>query len=406
LSLLTALFLLLRAWPLAAQTQPNPASDFRALASHANAARDANDLEAALALYKSALTLQPGWKEGWWSLGTIQYDRSSYAEAAQAFQKVVTLAPKDGTAWAMLELCEFELRDQENALKHLENGMSLGITHDSQLRYVILYHEAVLLEGKGMFQEAEETLDRVCSDGVQNREVAQALGMAQLRIRQPSSARAPDAALTTGVGEAECLTAQNKFDEARQILDRLVNENPQVPNLHYAYGKLLPDLNESQPAVEQFEAEIKSQPGDVYSRLQIAAVKYRADSAGGLPYAEEAMKLNPRLPFAHYLLGLLLLDTRNYDRAIQKLEIARQAIPREPSVYFALGAACAAAGRKLEAADARQAFLRLSREEAGGPAARFYDEGSSGAIGAGLGGQIQAGRSHSTSSLAERCCNG
>jgi len=68
--------------------------------------------------------------------------------------------------------------------------------------------------------------------------------------------------------------------------------------------------------------------------------------------------------FAHYLLGLLLLDTNDYERALPELEIAQRAFPREPKVYFALGSAYSRAGRKQDAARARSMFERLTKEGA------------------------------------------
>jgi cytochrome c-type biogenesis protein CcmH/NrfG len=90
--------------PLSAQTKPAHASNFAALAAKANAARDAERLDEALVLYRKALALRPRWPEGWWSLGTIEYDQNAYTEAVRAFQKVVALSPKNGTAYVMLGL--------------------------------------------------------------------------------------------------------------------------------------------------------------------------------------------------------------------------------------------------------------------------------------------------------------
>ncbi|HTE91601.1 MAG TPA: hypothetical protein VK639_21815, partial [Terriglobales bacterium] len=52
------------------QTKPSSTS-FAALSKRADEARDADRLKEAVALYTRALALQPKWKEGWWSLGTI-----------------------------------------------------------------------------------------------------------------------------------------------------------------------------------------------------------------------------------------------------------------------------------------------------------------------------------------------
>jgi len=71
------------------------------------------------------------------------------------------------------------------------------------------------------------------------------------------------------------------------------------------------------------------------------------------------VKLDPQLIAGHYVLGLLLLDTDNYLRAIPELEIVQKARPQYAKVYLALGAAYARAGREADAARARAAFQRL-----------------------------------------------
>ena len=72
-----------------AQTS-KPAGSFDQLSAKADAARDANQLDQAIPIYRKALALRPSWKEGWWSLGTILYDQNSYAPAARAFTKLVS----------------------------------------------------------------------------------------------------------------------------------------------------------------------------------------------------------------------------------------------------------------------------------------------------------------------------
>src|ERR1700739_623451 len=115
--------------------QSKPATEsFDSLAKRAAEARDSNRLDEAVTLYKKALALHPKWPEGWWSLGTLEYDRNNYTSAASAFRQLLPLAPKDGTAHAMLGLCEFELGQDAAALKHLEQAKTLDISTNPQLR--------------------------------------------------------------------------------------------------------------------------------------------------------------------------------------------------------------------------------------------------------------------------------
>lgn len=339
------------------------ASEFATLSAQADRARDANRLDDAVLLYRRALALQPNWREGWWSLGTVEYDRSAYRDAGKAFARVIALDPNAGTAKVMLGLCEFEQGQDLSALRHLEEGRQIGVADDPQLRHVMLYHIGVLQQRRGNFESAHEALAALCRDSIRNDDLTRELGMVALRVpgSRPAAKGTPEATIIAGLGRAECLAAQDKFDEARREYAELVKAYPQYPNIHYAYGKLLLSAHDAAAAVTEFQREILNYPDHVFARLEIAAAKYRVDSPGGLPYAEEAVRLNPKLAFTHYLLGLLLLDTRNYQQAIRELEIARRASPRQAPIYFALASAYAHVGRKQEAAQARAIFVRLKR---------------------------------------------
>lgn len=352
----------------------SPASaTFQALAAKATAARDADRLDEAVPLFRKALALRPAWAEGWWSLGTIDYDRNQYASAAREFQKLLPLAPKDGTARVMLGLCEYELGKYDAALENLQQGLALGLATDPQLRQVALYHKGLLLLRTGQFKLAQSTFATIYKMGVVSDSVVDGMGMAVLRIapQQAPPAGSTDAEIVRRAGSAACLSAAKKFDEASRQYTALLNEYPDFRNIHYAFGLFLVESNNVPGAVEQFKIQIRQEPENVAARLEIAANLYKTDSSAALPYAQEAVRLNPRQPFAHYLLGLLLLDTDDYQHAIPELEIAAKAFPRETKVFFALGSAYARAGKRQEAANARATFERLNKESQAEPSSSY-----------------------------------
>ena len=345
-----------------AQSKP-PSQTFATLSARANAARDADRLDQAAPLYKQALALHPSWSEGWWSLGTIQYDTNSYAAAAKSFEKLVVLQPKNGMAHAMLGLCQFETGQDSSALQHLEAATNLGISPDAELRRVLLYHEAVLLQRSGKFERAQSLLQQLCLEGTTSPEIDSTLGMSLLRMAAKAPSATPDDTLIEGIGHAGCLVGQKKYEDAKTILGPLTSQYSQFPNVHYAAGLLLLDTGDIDSAIQQFQAEIANQPRDVMARLKIAAAEYKLNSQAGIPYAEEVVKTDPQIGLGHYLLGLLLLDTGNYQRAIPELETARTSYPNEAKLYFALGSAYALAGRKDDAAHARATFQRLNQDQ-------------------------------------------
>jgi tetratricopeptide (TPR) repeat protein len=357
----------------AAQSGAGPApanaqtsAQFQDLAKRAEEALDADKLADAIPLLREALALNPGWVEGWWSLGTAFYDQESYAEAELAFQHVVALEPRHGTAHAFLGLCEFELGDDKAALRDIEAGKDLGTSIDPQLRDVVFFHEGVLLKRAGRFVAAEKPFASLCLGGARGNDVVREFGMAALRMRDrqfPPPGSEP-AAVAEQVGRAACSAAQKNFDSARQRMESVANAHPNFPYLHYAYGRVLLDANDIPGAVAEFKREIDEGHDRLLPMLEIAACEYKVDPAVGLPYAEQAVALAPQLPFAHYLLGLLLANTGEAEKAIPELEIARRAYPQEMKVYWSLATAYARTGRTQDAAKARAEVARLSQKSA------------------------------------------
>lgn len=351
---------------LAGQTK---SSTFTTLSAQADAARTAERFDEAVSLYRKALALRPGWAEGWWWLGTIQYERNAYEEAATAFRKVTLLPPPNGTAFVMLGLSEFELGRDALALAHIQKGLDIGVSKDITFRQVAAYHKGILLRRQGSFGPAQEVLERLCLSGAQTDNVANVLGMTMLLMTDKNVPRDPalaDAVLR--VGRADCLSGQKKGEQARPLFEQVVKDYPDLPNIHYAYGIFLLELYDLAGGVEQLREEIKRDPKHVLARLRIASAYYKQDSAAGIPYAEQAVKLAPEHGFAHYILGLLLLDTNQYSRAIPELEIAKKTFPQDAKLYYALGSAYSRAGRKQDAARARATFERLNRKSTTVPA--------------------------------------
>jgi tetratricopeptide (TPR) repeat protein len=344
-----------------AQTRAPGPSNFATLSAKADAARDAGRLDDAASLYRQALAVDPTWQDGWWSLGTILYDQDSYPPAARAFRRLLAYNPKNGTAHLMLALCEYQLDRNDSALQHIATAKRLGVKSDQQLVRVLYYHEGMLLLRKGRYEDALAALKVLVEDGVESDELDAALGVAVLLIRPKDapSEGAPERQIVLRGGRAERHRLAQQWDAARAAYGDLVKQFPAFPNVHYAFGRFLLAVEDTDAAIKQFKVEIENNAHHVRARMQIAATCYRVDSAAGIPYAQEVVKLEPDYPFGHYLLGLLYLDTRDLTRSIPELETAARMVPKEPQFQFSLGSAYARAGRPKDAARARAAFARL-----------------------------------------------
>jgi tetratricopeptide (TPR) repeat protein len=150
----------------------------------AAAAAEVQNGENAKAIHdiQRALAIQADWIEGCWSLGTLQYEANQYNNAAQDFQRVVAYAPRLGTAWALLGLCEFELKQYPQSLSHLEKAQTLGLGDDAETARVANYHLALLLIRQGQFERGVELLHFAFGDGPPSSQFQFALGLALLRV--------------------------------------------------------------------------------------------------------------------------------------------------------------------------------------------------------------------------------
>jgi len=359
--------------PAAGPQRPAAAQeDFDKIAADAKAASDADRLDEAIALYRKALSLRPQWPEGWWYLATILYDHDNYAEAARAFKETARLQPKAGAPWAMIGLCEFQLGHYDQAFENIEKGRSIGVGDNVELTRVMRYHEGILALLKGEFERAQMTLGTLSYEGLRSEDLIIGLGLSVLRIgmvpkQVDLSYRDRDAIRRAGL--AEHFNAQKNISDATREYELLARDYPKFPNVQYCYGRFLQGTRDDEGALAAFQREIQNSPAHALARLQIAYIKLqRKELSEGVALAEEAVKLHPRLPLGHYILGRLYLDSSDIPHAIEQLEIAKTYVPDEPKIYFALAKAYTKANRKQDAERAREAFARLNQqaEEAAG----------------------------------------
>ncbi|HEX8474516.1 MAG TPA: tetratricopeptide repeat protein [Pyrinomonadaceae bacterium] len=350
----------------ASQTQPVSQQDFDKLVAEANAAREGDRVDEAIGLYRKAIGAQPQWAEGWWYLATLYYDRNNYTEAARAFAEAARLQPKAGAVWAMLGLCEFQLERYDDALTHIQQGRSLGIGDNVELTRVMRYHEGILSTYKGEFERAQQTLGTLSFEGLKSEDLIIGLGLSVLRMAmlpKQVDINYRDRAAVRRAGMAEHFSAQKNVADATREYELLAKDYPTFPNAQYAYGRFLLGNRDDEGAIAAFERELKNSPKHALARIQIAYVKLRnKEAAAGLPLAEEAVKLYPRLPLGHYILGRLLFDVGQNARAIEELELAGRMVPTEPKIYFALTRAYSKANRKADADRARETFTRLNQQ--------------------------------------------
>ncbi len=179
------------------------------------------------AIISKRFEIRADWEEGWWYLGTLEYDADRFSDAIPALQKVVQLDPAFGPAWNFLGLCEFETHDYENSLAHLQKGQQLGTGDDPEIARVSAYHLALLLNRNGEFSQAASLLSQTFAENPPS-DVKGALGLALLRVPLlPQEVDPSQDALVHSAGETASLLARGDSAKAIDSFRSLLNQYPE-----------------------------------------------------------------------------------------------------------------------------------------------------------------------------------
>jgi tetratricopeptide (TPR) repeat protein len=337
---------------------------FPSLARQADAARDANQLDKAVTLYRQALKLKPDWEDGLWSLGSIQYDRDAYAECAPTFKKLATLKPDSAPAWTMSGLCEYKLRRYDAALESLARVERLKFQEPVELAQRARLHLALVLTKTGSFERAIAVLTEMTRIDRKTPEVIAAAGIAGLRKAWlPFEVPEADRELVFKLGDAMATGMAFDFKEAIPKFDELVQQFPNEPNAHFRYGAYL-NTQDPERGIEEIKKAVALAPDHVPALVGLAAIYLkREDTAAALEYAERAVQVSPGDYSTHIILGRVVLARDDPKGAAPELEQAVKLAPGSADARFSLASAYSRLGRKEDAARELAEFKRLQNLE-------------------------------------------
>jgi tetratricopeptide (TPR) repeat protein len=337
-------------------------AEFDKLVAAAAEARQAQRWEDAVALYSKAVRMKPEYVEGYWYQGTAHYSIDQYPQCKESFRKVISLAPKNGAAYAFLGLCEFGLKEYDRSLQHLLQSRILGIGDVPELGGVARYHAAILMTRMEQYEQSLETLGEFAGEGNDNPRVIEAMGTATLRMPFLPTELPPDRReMVLMAGRASYLMATRNTAAAERAFEMLIARYPEIPNVHYAFGVFL--LQEKgEQAIEEFKRELEIQPGHAWSLMQMAFEYLKqGDATTALTWAQQAVAAAPNAFPARKALGQALLDTGDIDGAIRELQAGIKMAPESPGLHFTLARAYQRAGRVEDATREREEFTRLDR---------------------------------------------
>src|SRR5215475_620176 len=169
---------------------------------------------------------------------------------------------------------------------------------------------------------------------------------------------------------AEALETQEHWNEAAAEYRAVLAQTPNLPGIHYRLGRLLLSLpeNDLTPPVRdearrEFEEELKINPRNAGAEYVLGEMARQAsDWAQAADHFASASRLNPAFADAHIGLGRSLISDRKFEEAIKPLEQAVKLQPGNPAAHYHLAIAYSRTGRKEEAERESTAFKQASEK--------------------------------------------
>jgi len=358
-----------------ARAQAPSAATFEDLARAAQAVLDSRPAEAA-GLYKQALAMRPDWAEGWLYMGAALYQLDRHAEATDAFRKGVALAPRQGTGWAFLGLSEAELDDPDQALADIRKGEEIGLGDNRQFEAAVRVKAAQLLIRSSSFDEALSQLLPLSLHSETVQAAEETMGLCALAIPTTLSELPPQKRAVVAVaGKAAWASASQHPAEAAAAYRKMLDQYPNEPGVHYAYGLYLRETDLA-GALSEFQKEVQINPKHWPALIGIASLQIRQGAADAAIQAlRQAAKIVPARHrwLCHAELGHANLILDHLDAAITEFETAERLMPSNAQVRFFLAQAYRRLGRKEDAQRETAEFekLKLQQDPLGVPALRL-----------------------------------
>ncbi len=153
---------------------------------------------------------------------------------------------------------------------------------------------------------------------------------------------------------AEALEMQGKWDQAAKEYQQVLQQNPQLPGIHFKVGRLLlsepnPPADAAEQAKKEFQQELEIDPsnaGAEYVLGELARESQQWDDA--VQHFTRAAKLDSSFGDAYLGWGAALVSSRKFSDAVTPLEMAAKLEPQNPAAHYNLAIAYTRTGRKQE----------------------------------------------------------
>jgi tetratricopeptide (TPR) repeat protein len=273
-------------------------------------------LEKAADDFQAAIRLAPDLAEAHLNLGLVQNRQGKLEKAIESFEKALQLKPSLTGVHAALGIDLLALGKPGEAVPHLEKALEADPNNAEVNRFLGM---AYLEEGD--LHRGIARLEIALKSKPKDAELLFSLGRAyknlstqlfdQITRAAPESPRAHQLA-------AESHALLGRLEEAVKEYRRVLELNPNLPDIRLALGDLYMDAANYAGAEEAFRQELQVAPTNPEAIYKYGVVLLKMGRASeATPYLQKAIMMAPKMADAYFQLGKAFSDEGKLEQAEQ-----------------------------------------------------------------------------------------
>ena len=153
---------------------------------------------------------------------------------------------------------------------------------------------------------------------------------------------------------AEAMESQAKWDDAIAAYQKILEQNPKEPEIHYRIARILLDQSSGPDAKKKAEAELEKElavnPGNAAAEFVLGEIARRAAEWGKAEqHFQRASELDAGFSEAYLARGMSLAGAGKFSEAVAPLEKYVKMQPEDPAGHYQLAMAYSRTGNKQAA---------------------------------------------------------
>jgi len=286
-------------------------------------AHQAGDIETAVAQYRLFLKKQPNAFESRANLGAALARLGEFDKAIEEYKLALKQAPSNPGISFNLALAYYKTGELTTAARELSALRAL-VGDQPQINLLLADTWLQLGENERVIRLLEPVVDK----DKENLGMAYVYGMALLREKRPNEAQLYlDRILSRGESaESLLLLGTSKFSvgdfpNAQKDFQRAAELNPELPTVQSNLGQVLMATGDTAGAKKAFEAELKQNPNDFISNLQLGVIEKQDENFDiAMTRFARALRVKPGDIGVRYQQAAILLAQNKIEPARLELE--------------------------------------------------------------------------------------